>query len=139
MSDVSFSSTFCFIAFSGVSQRWEFKDTTKNAMQENSVKKGFYQKKLKKNWLFLDFLYRSATESADFYGVFMRFLTKAVFLKKWGKFCKKLRIFFLVVFSLRFLLIEYLVVSLHEELKNTTDVFSKIRAENLKKPQKKGR
>jgi hypothetical protein len=40
--DVSFSSTFfCFIAFSGVSQRWEFKNTTKNVLQKKSCRKVF--------------------------------------------------------------------------------------------------
>jgi hypothetical protein len=38
--DVSFSSIFFgFIAFSGASQRWEFKNTTKNVLQENRVGK----------------------------------------------------------------------------------------------------
>jgi hypothetical protein len=38
--DDSFSSTFfCFIAFSGVSQRWEFKITTKNVLQNKSCRK----------------------------------------------------------------------------------------------------
>jgi hypothetical protein len=36
--------TFCFIAFSGVSQQWEFKNNTKNVLQQNRVKK-FLQKK----------------------------------------------------------------------------------------------
>jgi hypothetical protein len=46
--------------------------------------------------------------------------------------------FFLSFFSLRFLfLIAFLAVSLHEKLKNTTKMFSKIRPENLKKSQKK--
>jgi amino acid transporter len=41
---VSFSSIFfCFIAFSGVSQRWEFKNTTKNILRKTSVEK-FLQK-----------------------------------------------------------------------------------------------
>jgi hypothetical protein len=35
--------------------------------------------------------------------------------------------------------IAFLAVSLHEEPKNTTKIFSKIRPENLKKSQKKGR
>jgi hypothetical protein len=39
--DVSFSSNFCFIAFSGVSQRWEFKNTTKNVLQKKSCRKVF--------------------------------------------------------------------------------------------------
>ena len=32
---------FCFIAFSGVFQRWEFKSTTKNVLQKRSCRKGF--------------------------------------------------------------------------------------------------
>jgi hypothetical protein len=36
--DVSFD-LFCFIAFSGVSQRWELKNTTKNVLQKNRVEK----------------------------------------------------------------------------------------------------
>jgi hypothetical protein len=47
--------------------------------------------------------------------------------------------FFPVVFSHRFFLIAFLAVSLHEEPKNTINKFSKIRPENLKKSQKKGR
>jgi hypothetical protein len=35
---------FGFIAFSGVSQRWEFKNTTKTVLQENRVKKVFTKK-----------------------------------------------------------------------------------------------
>jgi hypothetical protein len=44
---------------------------------------------------------------------------------------------FPVVFSLRFFSIAFLAVSLHEEPKNTTKTFSKIRLENLKQFQKK--
>jgi hypothetical protein len=36
--DVSFSSIFCFIAFSGASQRWEFKNATKNFLQKIASK-----------------------------------------------------------------------------------------------------
>jgi hypothetical protein len=32
---------FCFIAFSGVSQRWEFKNTTKNVLQKKSCREAF--------------------------------------------------------------------------------------------------
>jgi hypothetical protein len=46
--DVNFSLTFCFIAFSGVSQRWEFKNTTKNVLQKKSCRKVF-TKNSKKN------------------------------------------------------------------------------------------
>jgi hypothetical protein len=35
---------FCFIAFSGGFQRWEFKNTTKNVLQKKSCRKVFYQK-----------------------------------------------------------------------------------------------
>jgi hypothetical protein len=62
---VNFSSTlFCFIAFSGVSQRWEFKSTTKNVLPKNCVEK-FLQKidknpkpfcfrqKISRSWAFL--------------------------------------------------------------------------------------
>jgi hypothetical protein len=34
-----FPRRFCFIAFPGVSQRWEFKNTTKNVLQNNRVEK----------------------------------------------------------------------------------------------------
>jgi hypothetical protein len=44
---------------------------------------------------------------------------------------------FPVVFSPRFFLVAFLAVSQHEEPKNTTKIFSKIRPENLKKSQKK--
>jgi hypothetical protein len=52
---------------------------------------------------------------------------------------KKLRkaLFFPVVFSLRFFLITFLAVSLHEEPKSTIKIFSKVRPENLKKSQEK--
>jgi hypothetical protein len=39
--------------------------------------------------------------------------------------------------SHRFFLIAFFAISLHEEPKNTTKTFSKIRLENLKKSQKK--
>jgi hypothetical protein len=45
--------------------------------------------------------------------------------------------FFPFVFSHRFLFIAFLAVSLYEEPKNTIKLFSKIRPENLKKPQKR--
>jgi hypothetical protein len=45
--------------------------------------------------------------------------------------------FFPVVFSHRFFLIAFLAVSLHEEPKNTINLFSKIRPENRKKSQKR--
>jgi hypothetical protein len=38
-------------------------------------------------------------------------------------------------FDLRFFFITFLAVSLHEELKNTMDIFSKTRPKNLKKRQ----
>jgi hypothetical protein len=38
---------FCFIAFAGVSQRWEFKNTTKNVLPK-IVSKGLYKKSTKK-------------------------------------------------------------------------------------------
>jgi hypothetical protein len=41
--DVGFSSVFCFIAFSGVSPRWEFKKTTINVLPK-IVPKGFSKK-----------------------------------------------------------------------------------------------
>jgi hypothetical protein len=34
--DVSFPSTFLFYLVSGVSQRWEFKNTKKNVLQKKS-------------------------------------------------------------------------------------------------------
>jgi hypothetical protein len=39
---------FCFIAFSGVSLRWEFKYTTKNVLQK-ILPKSFYKKTTKKS------------------------------------------------------------------------------------------
>jgi hypothetical protein len=47
---------FCFIAFSGASLRWEFKNTTKNVLQNNRVEK-FLQNNRQKipNRFFLDF------------------------------------------------------------------------------------
>jgi hypothetical protein len=44
---------------------------------------------------------------------------------------------FLSSFPIEFFLIAFLAVSLHEEPKNTTQIFSKIGPENLKKSQKK--
>jgi hypothetical protein len=38
---------FCFIAFSGVFQRWEFKSTTKNVLQKKSSRKVFTKKSTK--------------------------------------------------------------------------------------------
>jgi hypothetical protein len=55
---------FCFIAFSGVSQRWEFKYTTKNFLQRQKiVSKGFCKKIDKRSktdpppWRFFDHVY----------------------------------------------------------------------------------
>jgi hypothetical protein len=56
--DVTFSSTFfCFIAFSGVFQRWEFKSTTKKRFPKQIVSKSFYKKfdQKSKTDFFLDF------------------------------------------------------------------------------------
>jgi hypothetical protein len=47
------------------------------------------------------------------------------------------RIDFPVVFSHRFFFIAFLAVSLLDEPKNTINIFSKIRPENLKKISKK--
>jgi hypothetical protein len=53
----------------------------------------------------------------------------------------KQKTFFLSSFPIdhRFVFIAFLAVSLHEELKNTIQIFSKNRHENLKKNLKKGR
>jgi hypothetical protein len=53
--DVSFLRLLCSIAFSGVSQRWEFKGTAKNVLQKNLVEK-FLEKNRQKNrhYFFLD-------------------------------------------------------------------------------------
>jgi hypothetical protein len=48
--DVGFSSVFlvlCCIAVSGVCQRWEFKNTTKNVLQTKSCRKAFTKKSTK--------------------------------------------------------------------------------------------
>jgi hypothetical protein len=60
---------FCFVAFPGVSQRWEFKDTTKNVLETDRVEK-FLQKNRPKiqNRLFPGF----------FYHVFGRFSVRGV-------------------------------------------------------------
>jgi hypothetical protein len=50
---------------------------------------------------------------------------------------EKKKTFFLSSFPIEFFFIAFLAVSLHEEPKNTTKIFSKIRPENLKKSQKK--
>jgi hypothetical protein len=46
-SDVSFSSTFFLIPFSGVSQLWEFNSTTKDVLQKKSCRKVFTKKSAK--------------------------------------------------------------------------------------------
>jgi hypothetical protein len=69
--DVSFSSTFfCFIAFSGVFQRWEFKNTTKKRFTKKLVSKSFPKK----------FDQKSQTDffSILFYYVFGRFSVRGV-------------------------------------------------------------
>ena len=85
------------------------------------------------------------------YGVFVRFSTRGV--QKHHKnflgqaYCQKLlaekverkKNFFPFVFSHRLFFIAFLAVSLHEEPKNTTKIFSKIRLVNLKESQKKYR
>jgi hypothetical protein len=86
-----------------------------------------------------------------FYGVFVRFSTRGVqkhhknFFGEVqcqkplaGKIEKKTP-FFLSSFPIDFVLSRFwpLAVSLHEEPKNTTEMFSKTRPENLKKSQKK--
>ena len=40
-----FPRLFCFIAFSGVSQRWELQNTTKKRFAKQIVSKSFYKKK----------------------------------------------------------------------------------------------
>jgi hypothetical protein len=50
---------------------------------------------------------------------------------------EKKKTFFLSSFPIDIFFIAFLAVSLHEELKNTIKIFSKIRPENLKKSQKK--
>jgi hypothetical protein len=56
--DDSFSSFFvCFIAVSGVSQQWDFKNTTKNVLQKNRVEKLLRKNRPKnQNRLFLVFV-----------------------------------------------------------------------------------
>jgi hypothetical protein len=78
-----------------------------------------------------------------FYGMFVRFSTRGV--QKHHKFSfgekkvERKQFFFPVVFFLQLDFIAFgpWAVSLHEELKNTITIFSKIRPENLKKPPKK--
>jgi hypothetical protein len=62
----------------------------------------------------------------------------------WGSPCQKLfaqkfegKNFSPVVYSPSICFIAFLAVSLHEELKNAIQIFSKIRPKNLKKSQKK--
>jgi hypothetical protein len=69
---------FCFIAFSGVSQRWEFKNTTKNVLQKNRRK--VFTKNLTKN--------PKPTFSRNFLSRFWAFLDKGsskTRLKKYRK------------------------------------------------------
>jgi hypothetical protein len=54
----------------------------------------------------------------------------------WPKKLRK-KNFFPFVFSHRFFFIAFLAVSLHEDSKNTINIFSKIRPEKLKKSQKR--
>jgi hypothetical protein len=69
--DVSFSSTFfCFIAFSGVFQRWEFKDTTKNVLQKKSCRKVFTKNSTK--------IPKPTFSRISFYHVFGRFSARGV-------------------------------------------------------------
>jgi hypothetical protein len=56
---------FCFIAFSGVSQRWGFKNTTKNVLQKKSCRKVFTKKSTKNP--------KPAFSRICFYHVFGRF------------------------------------------------------------------
>jgi hypothetical protein len=64
-------SSFCFIAFLGVSQRWALKTTTKNFVQKNRVKKcAFTKKSTKQSKLFFF--------SVLFYHVFERFSARGV-------------------------------------------------------------
>jgi hypothetical protein len=85
---------------------------------------------------------------SSFPSVFVRFSTKGVKNHRKKLFgentCQKLlaekvekKNFFPFVFSHRFSFIAFLAVSLHEEPKNTTKTFTKIRPENLKKSQKR--
>jgi hypothetical protein len=75
--DASFSllDFFCFnnntfIAFSGVSQRWEFKSTTKNVLQKNRVEKFLQKNRSKIQNRFVSRFY--------FYHVLGRFLVRGV-------------------------------------------------------------
>jgi hypothetical protein len=66
--DVTFcSSFFCFIAFSGVSLRWEFKNTTKNVLRKKSCR-DFELKSQNRGFFF----------SVLFYHVFGRFSVRGV-------------------------------------------------------------
>jgi hypothetical protein len=83
-----------------------------------------------------------------FYGVFVRFSKRGVkntintnlgkiHVKSfWPKKLRK-KPFFLSSLSHRLFLSRFLAVSLHEEPKNTIQMFSKIGPENLKKSQKR--
>jgi hypothetical protein len=69
-----------------------------------------------------------------------KLLKKVRVRSSWPKKLRKTNLF-PVVFSLRFLVVVFLAVSLHEdeESKSTTKILSKTRPENLKKNSKKGR
>jgi hypothetical protein len=80
-----FPRSFCFIAFSGVSQRWEFKNTTKIVLQKKSCRKVFC-KKIDKNPkpIFLDLFYdvRNALGRFSVRGVQKRHLKTYIPQKK---------------------------------------------------------
>jgi hypothetical protein len=92
----------------------------------------------KKNFFLSSFpmAFLCVSQQGEFKNTIKNFLGKHHKKLFWPKKLRKTN-FFPVVFSHRFFLIAFLAVSLHEEPKNTTQIFPKIRPENRKKSQKK--
>jgi hypothetical protein len=88
--------------------------------------------------IFIIFLmaFLCVSQQGEFKNTKKNFLGKVYVKNFWPKKLGK-KNFFPSVFSHRIFFYRVLAVSLHEEPKNTTKIFSKIRPENLKKTQKK--
>jgi hypothetical protein len=129
-----FPGLFCFIAFSGVFQRWEFKNATKNVLQKKSCRKVFTKNSTKNP--------KPIFSRILFYHVFGRFSMKGVQKHDIGGGGGPAVFFFSLstFYRLGLLLGRFSTLScswgLGTELKNTTKIFPHKKT-SPQKPQSK--
>ena len=130
------------ILFYGVFVRFSTRGVRKHYKKlfgESPCQKLLAEKVEKKKTFFLSsfpMAFLCVSPQGEFKNTKKNFLGKVHVKNFWPKKLRKQN-FFPVVFSHRFFFIAFSAVSLHEEPKNTTEIFSKIRPKNLKKSQKK--